>query len=83
MSLQNGMTPLHLAVWHSVRANNTSTVEALLEHQADVCARDHVITAQTTGCFCLESKLMMLFTYAYVSNFFAGIHDAAEPFAKE
>lgn len=37
----NGMTPLHLAVWHSLRAEDCSTVEALLQYHADINAKDN------------------------------------------
>ncbi|KAL6221785.1 hypothetical protein ACLB2K_005180 [Fragaria x ananassa] len=36
----NGMTPLHLAVWHSLRAEDFSTVKTLLENNADCSAKD-------------------------------------------
>nr|XP_043629299.1 protein CfxQ homolog [Erigeron canadensis] len=36
----NGMTPLHLSVWHSLRAEDSSTVKTLLEHNADCSAKD-------------------------------------------
>lgn len=39
---QNGMTPLHLAVWHSLRAEDCSTVNTLLEYNADCSAEDNV-----------------------------------------
>ncbi|KAK4343446.1 hypothetical protein RND71_036540 [Anisodus tanguticus] len=38
----NGMTPLHLAVWHSLRAEDYSTVKTLLEYNADCSAEDNV-----------------------------------------
>ncbi|KAK9268544.1 hypothetical protein L1049_000298 [Liquidambar formosana] len=37
----NGMTPLHLAVWYSLRADDCSTVKTLLEHNADCSAKDN------------------------------------------
>ncbi|KAA8523115.1 hypothetical protein F0562_009538 [Nyssa sinensis] len=37
----NGMTPLHLAVWHSLRAEDCSTVKTLLEYTADCSAKDN------------------------------------------
>uniref|UniRef100_A0A7N0RBK5 AAA+ ATPase domain-containing protein n=1 Tax=Kalanchoe fedtschenkoi TaxID=63787 RepID=A0A7N0RBK5_KALFE len=37
----NGMTALHLAVWHSLRAGDCSTVETLLLRKADCSAKDH------------------------------------------
>ncbi|XP_016442853.1 uncharacterized protein LOC107768252 [Nicotiana tabacum] len=37
----NGMTPLHLAVWHSLRAEDCSTVKTLLEHDANCSAEDN------------------------------------------
>ncbi|KAL0374335.1 UNVERIFIED_CONTAM: protein CfxQ [Sesamum radiatum] len=37
----NGMTPLHLAVWHSLRAEDFSTVNTLLEYNADCSAEDN------------------------------------------
>ena len=40
--MQNGMTPLHLATWTAVRTRDTSVVEALLEHNAEVAALDKV-----------------------------------------
>ncbi|KAK1417322.1 hypothetical protein QVD17_26449 [Tagetes erecta] len=36
----NGMTPLHLSVWHSLRAEDFSTVKTLLEYNADCSAKD-------------------------------------------
>lgn len=41
--MQNGMTPLHLAVWHSLRAEDFSTVKTLLENNADCSAKDDVL----------------------------------------
>ncbi|KAJ7969610.1 AAA-type ATPase family protein / ankyrin repeat family protein [Quillaja saponaria] len=37
----NGMTPLHLAVWHSLLAEECSTVSTLLEYNADCSAKDN------------------------------------------
>ncbi|WCJ42473.1 ESX-1 secretion system protein EccA1 [Euphorbia peplus] len=37
----NGMTPLHLAVWDSIRSEDFSTVKTLLEHNADCSAKDN------------------------------------------
>ncbi|CAH9102986.1 unnamed protein product [Cuscuta epithymum] len=37
----NGMTPLHLAVWHSIRAEDYSTVTTLLKYNADCSAEDN------------------------------------------
>ncbi|KAJ8749799.1 hypothetical protein K2173_013202 [Erythroxylum novogranatense] len=37
----NGMTPLHLAVWYSIRAEDCSTVKTLLEYNADCSAKDN------------------------------------------
>ncbi|XP_041005659.1 ESX-1 secretion system protein EccA1-like isoform X2 [Juglans microcarpa x Juglans regia] len=37
----NGMTPLHLAVWYSLRAEDYSTVNTLLEYNADCSAKDN------------------------------------------
>ncbi|XP_059286505.1 uncharacterized protein LOC132039957 [Lycium ferocissimum] len=37
----NGMTPLHLAVWHSLRAEDCSTVKTLLDHDANCSAEDN------------------------------------------
>lgn len=39
------MTPLHLAVWHSLRAEDCSTVKTLLEYNADCSAEDNVLLA--------------------------------------
>ncbi|KAG5009335.1 hypothetical protein AAZX31_07G081900 [Glycine max] len=36
----NGMTPLHLAVWYSLRAEEFLTVKTLLEYNADCSAKD-------------------------------------------
>lgn len=36
----NGMTPLHLAVWSSLLSEDCSTVKTLLEHNADCTAKD-------------------------------------------
>ena len=41
--MQNGMTPLHLAVWFSLRAEDCSAVKTLLEHNADCSAKDNVL----------------------------------------
>lgn len=37
----NGMTPLHLAVWHTLRAEDCSTVNTLLEYNANCSAEDN------------------------------------------
>ncbi|XP_052199252.1 ribulose bisphosphate carboxylase/oxygenase activase, chloroplastic isoform X2 [Diospyros lotus] len=37
----NGMTPLHLAVWHSLRDEDSSTVKTLLEYNANCSAEDN------------------------------------------
>ncbi|XP_057867458.1 ribulose bisphosphate carboxylase/oxygenase activase, chloroplastic isoform X2 [Cryptomeria japonica] len=37
----NGMTPLHLAVWYCLRAEDCSVVETLLQYHADVNAKDN------------------------------------------
>ncbi|EEF48253.1 Protein cbxX, chromosomal, putative [Ricinus communis] len=37
----NGMTPLHLAVWYSIRSDDFSTVKTLLEYNADCSAKDN------------------------------------------
>ncbi|XP_059638122.1 uncharacterized protein LOC132280035 isoform X2 [Cornus florida] len=37
----NGMTPLHLAVWHSLHAEDCSTVKTLLEYSADCSSKDN------------------------------------------
>lgn len=37
----NGMTPLHLAVWYSIRSDDYSTVKTLLEYNADCSAMDN------------------------------------------
>ncbi|KAG2657646.1 hypothetical protein PVAP13_1KG182400 [Panicum virgatum] len=36
----NGMTPLHLAVWHALQAGDCSTVSVLLSYNADCFAKD-------------------------------------------
>lgn len=41
--MQNGMTPLHLSVWHSIRSEDYSTVKTLLEYNADCSAMDNVL----------------------------------------
>ncbi|XP_031487152.1 uncharacterized protein LOC116255464 [Nymphaea colorata] len=38
---KNGMTPLHLAVWHSLQSKDSATVEALLTYNADCSATDN------------------------------------------
>ncbi|MFS7965674.1 putative ankyrin repeat-containing domain-containing protein [Helianthus anomalus] len=51
--MYNGMTPLHLSVWHSLRAEDNSTVKTLLEHNADCSAKDDVLMTGLTfsyGC---------------------------------
>ncbi|CAL9055041.1 uncharacterized protein LOC135676275 [Musa acuminata AAA Group] len=37
----NGMTPLHLAVWHALRAEDSITVSTLLEYNADCSVKDN------------------------------------------
>ncbi|KAI3835227.1 hypothetical protein MKW98_020343 [Papaver atlanticum] len=37
----NGMTPLHLAVWYSLRAEDCLTVKTLLEYNADCSVKDN------------------------------------------
>eukprot|EP00252_Welwitschia_mirabilis_P008053 TRINITY_DN19760_c0_g1_i2.p1 TRINITY_DN19760_c0_g1~~TRINITY_DN19760_c0_g1_i2.p1 ORF type:complete len:411 (+),score=96.53 TRINITY_DN19760_c0_g1_i2:63-1295(+) len=37
----NGMTPLHLAVWHARQAEDCATVETLLMYHADINAKDN------------------------------------------
>ncbi|KAJ3692221.1 hypothetical protein LUZ60_012571 [Juncus effusus] len=37
----NGMSPLHLAVWDAIIAGDCRTVEMLLEHNADCTAKDN------------------------------------------
>jgi len=37
----NGMTPLHLAVWHSLQADDCSTVSTLLKYNADCNVKDN------------------------------------------
>nr|DAD26921.1 TPA_asm: hypothetical protein HUJ06_028389 [Nelumbo nucifera] len=37
----NGMTPLHLAVWYSLRSEDCLTVKALLEYKADCSVKDN------------------------------------------
>ncbi|OUZ99958.1 CbxX/CfqX [Macleaya cordata] len=37
----NGMTPLHLAVWYSLRADDILTVKTLLEYNADCSVKDN------------------------------------------
>ena len=52
------MTPLHLAVWFSVRADTVAPVEALLQYDSNVSAKDgvrsfschHNITLAFCGC---------------------------------
>jgi hypothetical protein len=43
MLMQNGMTPLHLAVWHALQAGDCSTVSVLLSYNADCFAKDDVL----------------------------------------
>lgn len=51
--MQNGMTPLHLAVWHSIRSDNHATVKTLLEYNADCSAEDDVIFIIFSQCILL------------------------------
>ncbi|XWS26854.1 hypothetical protein CRYUN_Cryun26dG0066200 [Craigia yunnanensis] len=37
----NGMTPLHLAVWYLIRSDDYATVKTLLEYNADCSAEDN------------------------------------------
>lgn len=41
--MQNGMTPLHLSVWYSIRSEDYATVKTLLEYNADCSAKDNVL----------------------------------------
>lgn len=43
--MQNGMTPLHLAVWYSITSKDISTVKTLLDNNADCSAKDNVHVA--------------------------------------
>ncbi|CAA6675694.1 unnamed protein product [Spirodela intermedia] len=45
----NGMTPLHLAVWHALHAEDPSTVGTLLKHNADCSLVDDVAAAAPPG----------------------------------
>ncbi|XP_035545311.1 poly [ADP-ribose] polymerase tankyrase-2-like [Juglans regia] len=38
----NGITPLNLAVWYSLRAEDCSTANTLLKYNADCSAKDNV-----------------------------------------
>ncbi|KAF2304868.1 hypothetical protein GH714_039216 [Hevea brasiliensis] len=38
----NGMTPLHLAVWYSIGSEDCSTVKTLLGYSADCSAEDNI-----------------------------------------
>ncbi|PKA54456.1 Protein cfxQ like [Apostasia shenzhenica] len=38
----NGMTPLHLAVWHAQQAQDSATVNTLLEYNADCGVKDNI-----------------------------------------
>ncbi|XP_064942965.1 protein CfxQ homolog isoform X3 [Musa acuminata AAA Group] len=40
-SHMNGMTPLHLAVWHALRAEDCITVSTLLDYNADCSVKDN------------------------------------------
>lgn len=42
------MTPLHLAVWDSIRSDDYSVVKALLEYNADCTAEDNVLSIAFT-----------------------------------
>lgn len=62
--LQNGMTPLHLAVWYSLRAEeDISAVKTLLEYNADCSAKDDVINFKPT--FCAETTEIIILTETY------------------
>lgn len=41
--MQNGMTPLHLAVWYSLQSEDCAIVKTLLEYNANCSATDDVI----------------------------------------
>ncbi|CAL9770509.1 unnamed protein product [Musa acuminata subsp. burmannicoides] len=41
IALFNGMTPLHLAVWHALRAEDCITVSTLLDYNADCSVKDN------------------------------------------
>lgn len=47
--MQNGMTPLHLAIWYSLRAEDCLTVKTLLEYNADCSAKDNVCGLKLIG----------------------------------
>ena len=44
------MSPLHLAVWHALRAEDCSTVKTLLENNADCSAEDNVLLVAAHSC---------------------------------
>ncbi|TMW85258.1 hypothetical protein EJD97_023430 [Solanum chilense] len=54
----NGMTPLHLAVWHSLRVEDCCTVKALLEHDANCSAEDIVLERKAIEA-CGQTKAKM------------------------
>ena len=57
--MQNGMTPLHLAVWYSIRVEDHSTVKTLLEYNADCSAEDNVLRCQCSTLSILVSFSML------------------------
>ncbi|PWA46527.1 cbxX/CfqX [Artemisia annua] len=62
----NGMTPLHLSVWHSLRAKDSSIVKTLLEHNAD-CVDDSSLYKWKVG---FDNNIVSpnLVSYNYSNN---------------
>lgn len=59
--MQNGMTPLHLAVWYSLQSEDCATVKTLLEYNADCSATDEVISFQNfLAVFCVLQYTTLL-----------------------
>lgn len=45
------MTPLHLAVWFSLRVDDSSTVDTLLKYNADCNVKDNVCVIEYISIF--------------------------------
>lgn len=73
--MQNGMTPLHLAVWYSLQSEDCETVKTLLEYNADCSATDEVISFQSfLAVFCVLQYTTLLICFLN-----AGGYDSTKP----
>lgn len=73
--VQNGMTPLHLAVWYSLQSEDCETVKTLLDYNADCSATDEVISFQHfLAVFCVLQCTTLLIRFLN-----AGGYDSTKP----